>query len=200
VSVIESVVEAGKRVAVEGPIAPEPTVDTPPASIVVTRTLAPGAEAERVWRYWVDEMRSLAATYFGFIGLDEMPSRPGSRNRTILYTFATPAALEEWLESPTRRMWIEKLEPHLVGATTQQEVTGLESVHRARVPKWKEVLVILSVAIPIGRLVEWVASHSAINGTSGIPRLLSTSLIGVCLMTYLAVPAAFRGLRRWLHR
>ena len=200
VSVIESVVEAGKRVAVEGPIAPEPMVNTPPASIVVTRTLAPGEEAERVWRYWVNEMRSLAASYAGFVGLDEMPVRPGSRRRTILYTFTTPATLDAWLDSPTRSKWIEKLDPHLVGATTQQEVTGLESVHKPRVPKWKEGLVVLSVAIPMGRIVEWLVGHTAINSTTGVARLVSSSMLGVFLMTYFAVPAAFRGFRRWLHR
>ena len=192
--------EVGKRVAVEGPIASEPTPDTPPASVIVTRTIRSGATAARFWDEWVEDMRDLASMYPGFIGLDQMPVREGSSRRTILYTFATPDTLDTWLQSPTRAESINRLKPHLVGETVQQQITGAEALHRRSAPKWKEVVAIVAVAIPVGRLVEFAVQHTSIGHLPAAAQIVGSGLLGVMAMTYLAVPASYRFFYRWLHR
>ena len=177
--------EVGKRVAVEGPIASEPTPDTPPASVIVTRTIRNGATAARFWDEWVEDMRDLASMYPGFIGLDQMPVREGSSRRTILYTFATPDTLDTWLQSPTRAESINRLKPHLVGETVQQQITGAEALHRRSAPKWKEVVAIVAVAIPVG------AGHRLGGpGRDGDDLSGGTSLVPV--LPSLVTPVAFR--------
>lgn len=197
---MESVVETSKRVAVEGPIAKVPTPETPPASIVVSRRLRNGRRAARDWDAWVVQVRELARMYPGFIALDELPIRGKSQQRTILYSFATPADLENWLESPTRRAWIERLDSIIVGQAVEQELVGVDSLHRHPAPKWKEVLVLLAAAVPVGRFVAWVTSHTALADSPNAIQVVTSTLMGVLAMNYLAGPTVLRLARRWLHR
>ena len=95
-------------------------------TVVVSRRVVPGREGD--FRAWDRRIRSRAETYAGFLGSDVQPPNPSHPGEWVtVYSFATVAQLEDWLQSDDRQLLIAEVQALIAEPGREQRVAGFRT-------------------------------------------------------------------------
>ncbi len=141
--------------------------DTP--TVVVARTLRPGREA--AYDRWLSRVEAVAARAPGFVGLESPPPTPESPDeRVVVYRFATPELLGDWLTSQARRRVMDRGQALFVGEPVEQVV----ALPRVTEP----VTAVASFDVLPGRRAAFQDAHAAlVTVLTGFPGFLRSELL-----------------------
>ena len=186
-----------------------PVNQASPVTVSITRHLDPGKSAEMV--AWVRAGATLAGEVPGFLGAGWVQSGPESREWHMLYRFADHDALAAWESSTQRAWWLGAAQDLGVVEQRVERRTGIEgwfdepasveSLSAAPVapPRWKQMVVIFMVFLPLSLVANFVASRT-IAGWALVPRVVLVTTVMTPLMTYVFLPWITRRMTWWLHR
>lgn len=170
--------------------------------MVFSWEVAPGKHAE--FERWAHGIEAVAAAFPGQQGVTWLKPEGDSTRYHAVVRFADTASLQQWMESPERAEWQDRVQDLARDVGPQTATTGLEAwfdVPRlvARPPaRWKMSLTTILGVYPFALLYdavfaeyfrEWPLSAS----TMVFPLFLAP------LLTYAVMPGLSRVLRRWLY-
>jgi len=171
--------------------------DEPGVTLVVSRVVRPGREAE--FESWARDIQAAAQGFPGPLGTVRLKEPSGVSH--FVTRFDEPAHLKEWETSAERRSLVEKADR--ISEERRQTAIGLDAWFaispQATSPRWKTWVVtwcavypaLLVVSLTIRALVPdlWLPAQLAIS-----------SLVLTGALTWLVMPTITRLLRPWLLR
>ena len=178
-----------KSAQVDGPVAA-------PVTVSVTRHVDPSRSTEML--AWVQAGTSLAERFDGFLGSGWVRPSEDSPEWHMLYRFADAESLAAWEASPQRAWWLEAAQGQ-VEETRVERRTGIEgwfdepaSVEATTAappapPRWKQMVVIFMVFLPLSLTANWIASRTIADWTL-VPRVVLVTSVMTPLMTYVFLP------------
>ena len=181
---------------------------TAPVTVSVTRHVDPSRSSEML--AWVQAGTSLAEKFDGFLGSGWVRPSEESTDWHMLYRFADAASLAEWEASPQREWWLEAAQGSVEEKRRERrtgiegwfdEPSSVESLSAAPTPppRWKQMVTIFMVFLPLSLAANLVASHT-ISGWPLVPRVVLVTTVMTPLMTYVFLPWITRRMSWWLHR
>lgn len=176
-------------------------------TVLISRRVRPGHEAEfeRLCR----QLMAVAAGFEGYLGssLVHPGEDPGAEDALyhVVLAFENDASLAQWQDSPARALGLTALAPHIEGAMSIRQVSGLAHWFQPRQmqplgqpPRWKVAIVTWLGICPTVCLVFWLLTpwlgHWPLLG-----RLALTTALVVVAMTWLVAPQLTRLFRPWLY-
>jgi antibiotic biosynthesis monooxygenase (ABM) superfamily enzyme len=183
-------------------------MSTAPVTVSVTRHVDPSQTTQML--AWMQAGTSMAEKFDGFLGSGWV--RPGvdSPDWHMLYRFADAESLAAWEASPQRAWWLEAAQGD-VEESRRERRTGIEgwfdepaSVEAldatpAAPPRWKQMVVIFLVFLPLSLMANFIASHTIADWPL-VPRVVLVTTVMTPLMTYVFLPWITRRMSWWLHR
>jgi antibiotic biosynthesis monooxygenase (ABM) superfamily enzyme len=179
-------------------------VTAEPVTVVVTRRVKPGREAE--YEAWLAQLLRDSASLPGYLGTTvHRPPPGGPRNYTSVFRFDSVDHLRGFEESEVRRRALASVVGLVEEDAAWRQLTGLEFWFTAPagtvVPQPSRVrmallmiVVVYGLVLSIGQLV------ALLLGDAPAPlRLLVTIIIEVALMTWVIMPRLTRLLSRWIY-
>lgn len=161
---------------------------------------------EKGYEEWCHGITTDAHKFKGHLGVNVIrPHDHAHPEYVVILKFDLYDNLKQWLESDTRRQWLERLQPLIEKPEAVQTLTGLETWFtlsskplKSPPPRYKMALVTwLGVFIPLV-----VISRLLAPLLSGLPVLLNqliTTGLMVVLLTYLIMPRLTQLFRKWLY-
>jgi uncharacterized protein len=174
-----------------------------PVTTSVSRRVKRGHEPQ--YEEFLEGVIAAASRFPGYLGAEVFrPDVPGREYR-IVYRFDDAEHLRGWLDSAEHAAWLERAEPHALGATQTQFLTGLEGWFTLPAepgtpppPPYKMALLTWITIFPL--ITGIVALFgSTLARIPLVPRLGITTAIAVPVMTWILMPRVTRLLRRWLY-
>lgn len=179
-----------------------------PVTVVITRRVRPGREAE--YERWLERLQVEARGLPGYMGATTQRPAPGApRVYVSVIRFARLADLQAFEDSDLRRRHLEAV-VDLVEADAQWErLTGLEFwftpppgtvVPQPSRPRMVLLMtaVVFVLVLTIGTVVGGLAARVPVPVPAPV-RLLVTIALEVTLMTYWLMPRLTRRLARWIY-
>jgi antibiotic biosynthesis monooxygenase (ABM) superfamily enzyme len=179
-----------------------------PVTVSVTRHVDPSHSTQML--AWMQAGTSMAEKFDGFLGSGWVRPSTDSTDWHMLYRFADAESLAAWEASPQRAWWLEAAAGD-VEESRRERRTGIEgwfdepasvealSVAPVPPPRWKQMVVIFMVFLPLSLLANFVASRT-IGGWPLVPRVVLVTSVMTPLMTYVFLPWMTRRMSWWLHR
>jgi uncharacterized protein len=180
----------------------EPAAWSSAVTAVLTQRIRPDAEDEfrRVQARISTEMRR----FEGFLRSDLLEPVPGVQDEfVIVFSFASKADLDRWLESDERQALLRDVAPLIEGDRTLNVVGGFAgwfpAVDGRRPVRWKQAVAVLLALFPttltLGALQRWL-----LPDVPWVPALFVSNVIGIAILTWLLMPLVTRWLGDWLRR
>lgn len=181
---------------------------TAPVTVSVTRHVDPSHTTQML--AWMQAGTSMAEKFDGFLGSGWVRPSADSSDWHMLYRFADAESLAAWEASPQRAWWLEAAAGD-VAESRRERRTGIEgwfdepasvellSAAPAAPPRWKQMVVIFMVFLPLSLLANLVASQT-ISGWPLVPRVVLVTSVMTPLMTYVFLPWITQRMSWWLHR
>jgi antibiotic biosynthesis monooxygenase (ABM) superfamily enzyme len=182
---------------------------TAPVTVSVTRHVDPRHTTQML--AWMQAGTSMAEKFDGFLGSGWVRPSVDSTDWHMLYRFADADSLAAWEASPQRAWWLEAAAGD-VEERRRERRTGIEGwfdepatvEHLSAAapiapPRWKQMVVIFMVFLPLSLLANVIASHT-ISGWPLVPRVVLVTTVMTPLMTYVFLPWITRRMNWWLHR
>jgi antibiotic biosynthesis monooxygenase (ABM) superfamily enzyme len=170
----------------------------------VTRRVKPGHEA--FYEQFLEGIIAAASGFPGHLGVEVFrPESATAGEYRIVYRFDNAQHLRQWLDSDEHAVWLERAEPHAIGPTRTNFVTGLESwftlPDRPGTPPPPPYKMALLTWITIFPLITGIvaATGPLLEGLPLVLRLGITTAVAVPLMTWVVMPRVTRLLRGWLY-
>lgn len=178
--------------------------DDTPITVVVVRHARPGCAA--VFERLIHDTFEVRNRTPGHLSTDFLrPAEPGSNAYTIIFKFDRMSHYRQWLASPERAVWLDRMAEYTEGPPQYQYHTGLDAwvglpgEPAARSPeKYKTVAVTWLAIFP---LVVGVSTALA-PVTAGMPSVAATALttaIVVPALGYGLMPVMTWAFRDWLY-
>ena len=180
---------------------------TAPVTVSVTRHVDPSRTTEML--AWVQAGTSLAERFEGFLGSGWVRPSEHSPEWHMLYRFADAESLAAWEASPQRAWWLEAAQGQ-VEETRVERRTGIEGWfdEPATVessagstppapPRWKQMVLIFMVFLPLSLTANWVASRTS-SESSLIHRAAPATNLIPALRSYISRPGVTQRLESWL--
>jgi uncharacterized protein len=167
-----------------------------PVTVVVSRTFVP----ERITdgEAWLRRAIEASSRFPGHQGAFVVRQGPGQVS--LVFRFETMARLLAWEASPERATLLAEAEP-LTRAVHVQRLEGLEPFFAlpggAAPPKWKMAVVTWLVAFPLIQGLQ-AAVGPLLDAWPSVLRGAVVGAMMVAIMTWWAMPAVTKTLRRWL--
>ena len=161
---------------------------------------------EQGYEEWFYGIATAAGKFKGHLGVNMIRPRDQVHPEYVaILRFDHYDNLKNWLESDTRREWIERLQPLIEKPEAVQTLTGLETWFilsdkplKSPPPRYKMALITwLGVFITLAILSRLLAPL-----LFGLPLLLNqliTTGIVVALLTYLIMPRLTQLFQKWLY-
>ncbi|MDZ7629889.1 MAG: antibiotic biosynthesis monooxygenase [Gemmatimonadaceae bacterium] len=178
--------------------------DAEPVTVVVTRRVKPGREAE--YEAWLGQLLRDAAALSGYLGATiHRPGSAGPRDYTSVFRFDSIANLRAFEASDLRRRALARVSEYVEADAAWRTLSGLEfwfatpagtvvpQPSRARMAVIM-VVVVYGLVLSIGQVV-----GLTLTGVPAPLRLLVTIIIEVALMTWIIMPRITRWLSRWIY-
>jgi uncharacterized protein len=173
-----------------------------PVTIVVSRDVVPGHEAE--YQAWMHRVIESAGHFPGNLGATVLvPDTPDGNRNIVIHRWADEPSMHAWEMSAERNRLLR--EADAFSTRHDQRATGLETwfaLHDLGVvkppPRWKMYLVTLSAAYPVGLLL----AEAVIPLVTGLPLLMRQAiftLVFTTTLTFVILPRLTRLLRGWLY-
>ena len=143
-------------------------------------------------------------TFPGFIRSELFAPIPGIQDDTVvLLSFDTREHLDAWLDSHERQRLLDEIDPYIEGGRTLNIVGGFAGWFgrpgMARVKTWKQATIVLLAIIPISLLVTAVRRW-LLPDVNWWTAVLLGNVVGVALLSWVAMPFLTRVFERWLRR
>jgi antibiotic biosynthesis monooxygenase (ABM) superfamily enzyme len=173
-----------------------------PVTCVASFYVKPGSEA--LYVEFHDELVQTMMTFPGFMRSELFPPIAGIQDDTVvLMSFDTREHLDAWLESGERRRMLAAIDPIIEGERTLNVVGGFAGWFgrpgMAKVKRWKQAAVVLVAIMPISLLVtalrRWLLPDA--NWWTSV---LIGNIVGVALLSWVAMPILTRLFEGWLRR
>lgn len=170
---------------------------------VITHRVRPGREPG--YETWIKGISVDARRFDGYLGAHILRPELGvTEDHVIVVQFDTCKNLDRWLQSETRRGWVERIKPLIREPESIKVHTGLEpwfqlpeASARPAPMRYKQALLVwLGVAI-ISLLVA-PQVNAVLASWPFLLRILVNTGITVALLTYWVMPFLTRCFKRWL--
>ena len=173
-----------------------------PVTLVVRRRVRPGQQ--EAFESLVSGISATLAGWPGHLGTGVVRPVPGQSEYTLVVRFSDATHAASWEDSAQRADWLAQVTPLLDGETTLEQQPGLEfwftppgSPSLAQPRRWKMLVVTLLALYPTSLLLTLLIGPALAHLPLALRALVQAALV-VSLMTYLIMPVATRGFRRWL--
>ncbi len=180
------------------------TGEDPQVTAIISHVVRSGRE--QGYEEWFHGIATDARKFQGHLGVNVIRPRDHAHPEyVVILKFERYDNLKQWLESDTRRQWIERLQPLIEKPEAVQTLTGLETWFtlsdkplQSPPPRYKMALITwLGVFITLAILSRLLAPL-----LSGLPvllnQLITTGLV-VASLTYLIMPRLTQLFRQWLY-
>lgn len=172
---------------------------------VITHRLRPGREAG--YEAWLKGIAADARTVSGYLGAHILRPELGvTSDHVIVVQFDTCEHLNAWMQSETRRTWIERVQPLICEPESIRMRTGLEpwfqlpGQDRPAAPKrYKQALLIWAGVAGLSLLVGPLVG-TVLHGAPQILHVLLSTGITVAILTYWLMPMLTRRCKGWLFK
>ena len=149
------------------------------------------------------EIGRVMRNFDGFIQSQLLPPVAGLQDEyVILFSFASTAALDLWIESPERREVIQRVDEFLDGTAELSVLSGFgswfPSEDSIEPRRWRQAAAVLLALYPT-TLVLVFTERSLELDVPWQATLLVSDALGVAALTWLLMPVVTRVLRRWLN-
>jgi antibiotic biosynthesis monooxygenase (ABM) superfamily enzyme len=173
-----------------------------PVTAVASFFLKPGTGT--LYADFYDRLVRALMTFPGFIRSELFPPIPGIQDDTVvLLSFDTREHLDAWLESHERQRLLDEIDPVIEGGRTLSVVGGFAGWFgrpgMAKVKTWKQASIVLLGIIPISLLVTAVRRW-LLPDVNWWTAVFIGNVIGVALLSWVAMPFLTRVFERWLQR
>lgn len=173
-----------------------------PVTAVASFYLMPGTGM--LYADFYDRLVQALTTFEGFIRSELFPPIPGIQDDTVvLLSFDTREHLDAWLGSRVRQQLLEEIDPYIEGERTLNVVGGFAGWFgrpgMATVKTWKQAAIVLLAIIPISLLVTGVRLW-LLPDVNWWTAVLIGNVVGVALLSWVAMPLLTRVFERWLQR
>lgn len=172
---------------------------------VITHRVRPGREAG--YDEWLKGIAADARNCTGYLGAHILRPELGvSSDHVIVVQFETCQHLDAWMQSETRRSWIERVQPLIREPESVKVLTGLEpwfqlpGQPRQMAPRrYKQALLVwvgvAGLSLLVGPLV-----GTLLPGAPQVLHMLISTGITVALLTYWLMPLLTRCFKGWLFK
>jgi antibiotic biosynthesis monooxygenase (ABM) superfamily enzyme len=173
-----------------------------PVTAVASFYVKPGSGTQYAELY--NRLVSALMTFPGFIRSELFPPIPGIQEDTVvLLSFDTREHLDGWLDSRERERLLEEIDPYIEGGRTLNVVGGFAGWFgrpgMAEVKTWKQATIVLLAIIPISLLVTAVRRW-LLPDVNWWTAVIVGNVVGVALLSWVAMPFLTRVFERWLRR
>jgi uncharacterized protein len=173
-----------------------------PVTAVASFYVKPGNETR--YAEFHDKLVQTMMTFPGFLRSELFPPIPSIQDDTVvLLSFDTREHLDAWLDSAARQRLLDQIAPYIDGERTLNVVGGFAGwfggAGMAKVKTWKQAAIVLLAIIPISLLVTAVRRW-LLPDVSWWTAVLIGNVVGVALLTWIAMPFLTRMFERWLRR
>ena len=170
---------------------------------VITHRVRPGREAG--YEEWLKGIADDARGFDGYLGAHILRPELGvSPDHVIVVQFATCPQLDAWMQSKTRRDWVERVKPLILEPESIKVLTGLEpwfqlpgKPSQGPPKRYKQALLVW-VAVAVLSLIVGPVVTTLLAAWPLVLRVLVNAAVLVVLLTYLVMPFLTRCFRRWL--
>ncbi|AIF83208.1 hypothetical protein NTE_01135 [Candidatus Nitrososphaera evergladensis SR1] len=169
---------------------------------IYSRNIKPGHEQQ--YDDWLRRYLTYERQARGYLGTTVIvPGGTNSNLRYIIHHFANSDSLDEWERSEQAIKMLEEVNNY--STRHYETATGLETwftvpdLHAvAAPPKWKMAVIVFAAAFAISTSARYLLNHYLESTSLFISNVVYTAIL-VLLLTYLAMPALSRLLRKWLY-
>ncbi|MCL1595530.1 MAG: antibiotic biosynthesis monooxygenase [Actinomycetia bacterium] len=175
-----------------------------PVTLVLSQRIDPH-NRERFVELHDDAVRRLQG-FDGFLGSQLLPPVEGVQDEfVIVASFASRPDLDRWLESDTRRAWLEEIEQLIEGDRTLNVVGGFGgwfpgSSRGTEGPKrWKQAVAVFIALFPTVLIITFVRGAIAPD-MNVVVAVFVGNVLGILALTYVLMPRLTRLLANWLTR
>lgn len=180
------------------------TDEAPQVTAIISHVVRLGRE--QGYEQWFQGIATDARKFKGHLGVSAIRPRDHAHPEyVVILKFDCYDNLKRWLESDTRRQWLERLQPLIEKPESLQTLTGLETWFtlssepiKSPPPRYKMALVtwlgVFSTIAVVSRLLAPLISRLPVL----LNQLITTGLV-VVLLTYLIMPRLTQLFRKWLY-
>ena len=180
--------------------------DDQTTALVIEHTVKRGFD-ER-YQHWLAEIFEASRTFPGYLGREVFPPAGGIKPYIIIVRFASERYLQQWLDSPERKAFIEKMEDALEVGDKTFVKAGIDVWFTPndapnKPPAYKQFLLTAAAIYPLSLFVPALLSplfKTAPVFENLFVRGLVVTLVLVGLMTYIVMPRLTVWLHDWLFR
>ncbi|MEC4718345.1 antibiotic biosynthesis monooxygenase [Noviherbaspirillum sp. CPCC 100848] len=175
------------------------------ASLVIRHEVRPTDKDD--YEMWLKSIATEAQRFAGHMGVNIIRPHNSTGSYTIVLRFDSDERLDSWLQSDTRKRFINEIRPTLVNGEELEMHTGLEywftppAEHRLQARPFKQFLITLSAIFPLTVVLPWVLhpvfDYVPLLGRPIINNFILAVVI-VYLMVYVIMPRYTRLVSRWL--
>lgn len=176
----------------------------PSVAFIITHTIKAGYEAE--YEVWVSEIFHAVSAYPGYLGREVFRPVFGKREYTSIVRFDSPDNLDAWIDSDTRKSFIDRAAHMLERGDVHEIRTGIDfwfTPPHTKPPKpWKQFLLTVSAVYPLTILIPFVLSPLF----ERMPLTQNHYVRGLCVaialtgsLTFFVMPRYTRLMSRWLY-
>lgn len=176
-------------------------------TFIITHRILAGKEGE--YEAWVKEIGDACKKYEGHLGSNIIRPTKTHNTYTVIIRFNHYENLKKWVESDTRRHYIDNIAPALEQGDQYEIKTGIDFWFtpleaKQKIPtRFKQYLVTLSAIYPLTLVVPFALSpilgNVQIFSTIFLSKLLVATVM-VWLMTYVIMPPYTRSISKWLYK
>ncbi len=175
-----------------------------PVTLVLSQKISPcdQEEFERLHENVVERLRQFP----GFVGSELLPPVEGIQDDLVVVaSFASREDLDRWLESDSRREWLEMIDGLIEGERTLNVVGGFGGWFTAKrsrpagPKKWKQSIAVFIALFPTVLAITFIRGMVAPN-MNVVLAVFVGNVLGILILTYILMPPLTRLLDDWLSR
>ena len=175
-----------------------------PVTVVFSQRI-PAEDAAAFSGLYQDVVKRMGS-FPGFLGSELLPPVSGAQDdHVIVASFASRHDLDEWLQSTSRRAWLEKAEELIEGERTVNVVGGFGGWFpaaanlRSGPKRWKQALAVLLALYPTSLLITAIRSEVAPD-MHMVLAVFIANVLGVAALSFVLMPLVTKWLAGWLSR
>ncbi|MCW6054016.1 antibiotic biosynthesis monooxygenase [Microcoleus sp. A2-C5] len=178
--------------------------DKQPVTAAISHLVKPGREQE--YEQWLHDVSGVAQQFDGHCGVSFIRPHDSSHPEyAIVLKFDCYKHLKEWMDSPVRQRWIDKVQPLVQQDQNVEILTGLETWFTLpgklvqHPPKRYKMAILTGLAVFVVVQLLGALLAPALTVLPPLVRSFVLTLLTVFCLTYLVMPRVTRLFYRWLY-
>ena len=180
------------------------SVRTHHVTAVISHRVRPGRE--QGYEEWLKGIAAAAHGFDGHLGVSILRPQAGQNSNYVsVLQFDQADHLQTWLESDTRREWLERAQPLILAMEDIQVLTGLETwfylpnLDMTPPPPRYKMAVVTWIGVQIATLIMATFLGPIFTPLPRFINLAISNVIVVLALTYLLMPQLTRLFTAWLY-